>query len=47
MAYPLLPELARMYREGLFVEPDAVFAGYLEEQGKKRGERGKEYEKQR
>ena len=44
--YSALPELARMYREGLFVEPNAVFAGYLEELSKKRGESGMEHEKQ-
>jgi len=43
--YSALPELARMYREGIFVEADEKFADYLEEQGKKRGERGREYEK--
>ena len=36
--YAALPELARMYREGLFVEVDEKFADYLETQGKKRGE---------
>ena len=39
--YSALPEFARMYREGIFVEMDERFAGYLEEQGKKRGESGK------
>jgi len=43
--YSALPELARMYREGIFVETDEKFAEYLEEQGKKRGESGKKYEK--
>jgi len=46
--YAALRELARMYREGLFVEPDVTFAEYLEEQGKKRkkrGESGRGYEK--
>ena len=43
--YAALPELARMYREGLFVDPDTIFADYLEEEGKKRGESVREYEK--
>jgi len=36
--YSALPELAKMYREGIFVEMDGRFADYLEEQSKKRGE---------
>ena len=43
--YVALSELARMYREGIFVKIDKKFADYLEEQDKKRGESRREYEK--